>query len=44
MGVGWALPSVKKSNELTNQQIRGEIKSLNKIVFDQLNVYLHHFA
>ena len=41
---GQKLPSMKKSNELTNQQIRGEIKSMNKTVFDQVNVYLHHFA
>ena len=44
MGARRALPSVKKSNELTNQQIRGEIKSLNKIAFEEVNVHLHHLA
>ena len=44
MVVRRALPSVKKLNQLTNQQISGEIKSINKTVFDQVNVHLHHFA
>ena len=44
MGVRRALPSVKNSNQLTNQQIRGEIKSPNKIVLDEVNVHLHHFT
>ena len=44
MGVRRAMPSMKKSNGLINQQIRGEIESINKTVFDQVNVYLHHFA
>ena len=44
MGVRQTLPSGKKLNQLTNQQISGEIKSINKAVFDQVNVHLHHFA
>ena len=36
--------SVKKLNRLTNQQLSGEIKSINKTVLDQVNVHLRHFA